>query len=117
MQAEAVPMADRPELSQRPLTEVVNNLTPVNIPLIPRCNGDGCYEVGDRVLAHDVVADTVRAGTVGAISSDGKSDYLIVTYGDELFEEYFLAQADDIRDVLPNPDDADALEAWLEDRE
>lgn len=91
------------------------SLTVITTPLIPRLNGDGIYEVGDRVLALDVVHNEVRAGVVGAVTNHGPGkDFLIVTYGDAPFEEHFLCQRDDLRDDLPDPEDAEGLIAWLE---
>lgn len=91
------------------------DLTAITHPLIPRLNGDGVYEVGDRVLAHDAVADEVRAGTIGLISNEGPGkDYMIITYGEAPFDEYFLATRSDLRDDLPDPEDVEQLEEWLE---
>lgn len=92
------------------------SLTPVETsPLIPRIDGNGYYEEGDRILAHDVTTDTVRAGIVGLTGSDGKGKaYMVVRYGEEPFEEAFLCTAKDVHEMLPDPEDVEELQSWLE---
>lgn len=90
-------------------------LTVYTEPLIPRLSGGGVYEVGDRVLAHDVIGNVVRAGVIDVIYNKGPGkDYMVVTYGDTPFDEYFLCTRSDLRDDLPDPEDAEQLAAWLE---
>lgn len=93
------------------------SLTPVQAnPLIPRINGDGFYEEGDRILARDIVGGgEIRAGIVGAIGSDGLGkDYMVVQWGDDPFIEAFICTASDVREMLPDPEDVEQLEQWLE---
>lgn len=92
------------------------SLTPcVANPQIPRINGDGFYQEGDRIIAFDAVGNQVRAGRVGVTGSDGLGkDYMVVQYGDDPFIEAFICTASDVRETLPDPEDAEQLEAWLE---
>ena len=97
------------------MTDELGRLTPaVAEPQIPRVDGNGCYEVGDRVLARDIVHGWTRAGHIVAITNHGPGkDYIIVKYGDG-DDDYFLCEAEFIEDVLPEPEDAEAVERWLE---
>lgn len=93
------------------------SLTPVVAsPKIPRINGDGFYEEGDRILARDLAGgDVLRAGVVGLTGSDGKGkDYMVVQFGDEPFLEGFICTAKDVESMLPDPEDMEQLEQWLE---
>lgn len=94
------------------------DLAQYRIPEVPRCTGNGCYEVGDRVVALDLMLDENRAGTIGSItahdSGKRRAIYIVVVVDPET-EEYFLCEPAAIIDVLPDPDDPEAVEAWLGD--
>lgn len=92
-------------------------LTPVQAgALIPRLDGLGFYVEGDRVVARDVVdGNAEKEGVIGVISSDGKGkDYMVIQHGEEPFLDAFLCTRGDIIADLPDPEDAEQLEAWLE---
>lgn len=84
--------------------------------LIPRKNGEGFYEEGDRVIAVDIVGGNVeRIGTVGQTGTDGTgARYMVVRHGDEPFIGAFLCGVGDVVQDLPRDNTTEAIERWLE---